>query len=159
MLKGDHRRGDVPFGGSPAQCVPVHFHHVVPAEHGVAFSPALWETSPSLFLFFPFSPLRVFVCVSVCEMLSCYVVPSFQRRKLPIRGPPAWIGHRAAVWPARMNATPNFSTRVPPMQPLKHVCWTASGCHQEGGRGGHFLHFLSYFSPFLSLVFVSLSPF
>lgn len=101
MLKGDHRRGDVPFGGRPTQCVPVHFHHVVPAEHGVAFSPALWETRLFPPLFFLTTPT---VCVCVCLMLSYNVVPSFQHHKLPIRGPPAWIGHRAAVWPAGMNA-------------------------------------------------------
>lgn len=70
MLKGDHRQGDVPFGGSPAQCVPVHFHHVVPAEHGVAFSPALWETSPSLSLFFVLPPPCVCVCVCVWDAVA-----------------------------------------------------------------------------------------
>lgn len=45
------------------------------------------------------------VCLCVCVMLSSYVVPSFQRHKLPVLGPPAWIGHRDSVWHARMNAT------------------------------------------------------
>ena len=50
--------------------------------------------------------LCVCVCVCVCVMLSSCVVPSFQRHKLPVLGPPAWIGHRDSVWHARMNATP-----------------------------------------------------
>lgn len=100
MLKEGHWRGD----GSPAQCVPVHFHHVIPAEHGVAFSPALWETSLSFLSLFVHVCVRAQACVCQCVTLPSYVVPSFQQHKLPVLGPPAWIGHGDSVWPARMNA-------------------------------------------------------
>lgn len=119
MLKKDHQRRGVPSPGSPAQCVPVHFHHVVPAEHGVAFSPALWDTS------LPF--LWPHVCVCAC--VSC--LPSFRQRELPVPGPPAWIGHRAPLWPSWINtnqglyqnptnATPQ-STSVGQRRPAKRT--------------------------------------
>lgn len=137
MLKKRSPERRCPFGGSPAQCVPVHFHHVVPAEHGVAFSPALWETSLSF--------LSLCVCVCVCVMLSSYVVPSFQRHKLPVLGPPAWIGHRDSVWHAWMNATPILYQNATNATP-KACLLDNAGLP----RGGHFLHFLFYFSLFLS---------
>lgn len=92
-LKKDHRRRGVPSPGSRTQCVPVHFHHVVPAEHGVAFSPALWDAS------LPFLLPRVCVCACVL----CYSISSFRLRDYPVPGPLAWIGHRAPLWPSWMN--------------------------------------------------------
>lgn len=74
-------------------------------------------------------------------MLSCYVVPSFQRHKLPVLGPPAWIGHRETVWPAWMNATQKATNATP-----KACLLDSTGLP----RGGHFLHFLFYF--FLSVL-------
>lgn len=71
-------------------------------------------------------------------MLSSYVVPSFQRHKLPVLGPPAWIGYRDSVWHARMNAT-----LIPTNATLK-ACLSDSGGLP---RGGHFPHFVCYFSP------------
>lgn len=87
-------------------------------------------------------------------MLSSYVVPSFQRHKLPVLGPPAWIGHRDSVWHARLNATlilhQNATNATPKGSLLDSVGLP---------RGGHFLHFLFYFSPFLSFLFFFLSFF
>lgn len=95
------------------------------------------------------------VCLCVCVMLSSYVVPSFQRHKLPVLGPPAWIGHRDSVWHARMNATLILYQNATNATP-KACLLDSAGLP----RGGHILHFLFYFSIFLSsLVFFSLSFF
>lgn len=90
-------------------------------------------------------------------MLSSYVVPSFQRHKLPVLGPPAWIGHRGSVWHARMNATLILYQNATNATPK--ACLLDSAALP---RGGHFLHFLfcfSVFLPFFSCLFFPLSFF
>lgn len=77
-------------------------------------------------------------------MLSSCVVPSFQRHKLPVLGPPAWIGHRDSVWHARMNATLILYQNATNATP-KACLLDSAGLP----RGGHFLQFLFYFFPFL----------
>lgn len=105
MLKKDHRRRGVPSPGSPTQCVPVHFHHVVPAEHGVAFSPALWDAS--LFSH------RVFVCARACRatLSRAFVISLFQGLQHGLAIEPH-CGHLGWI-------QTGDSTRIPPMQPPK----------------------------------------
>lgn len=105
MLKKDHRRRGVPSPGSPTQCVPVHFHHVVPAEHGVAFSPALWDAS--LFSH------RMFVCARACRatLSRAFVISLFQGLQHGLAIEPH-CGHLGWIQTGE-------STRIPPMQPPK----------------------------------------
>lgn len=105
MLKKDHRRRGVPSPGSPTQCVPVHFHHVVPAEHGVAFSPALWDAS--LFSH------RVFVCARACRatLSRAFVISLFQGLQHGLAIKPH-CGHLGWI-------QTGDSTRIPPLQPPK----------------------------------------
>lgn len=105
MLKKDHRRRGVPSPGSPTQCVPVHFHHVVPAEHGVAFSPALWDAS--LFSH------RVVVCARArrATLSRAFVISLFQGLQHGLAIEPH-CGHLGWI-------QTGDSTRIPPMQPPK----------------------------------------
>lgn len=73
-------------------------------------------------------------------MLSNYVVPSFQQHKLPVLGPPVWIGHRDSVWHAPMNATPILYQNATNATP-KACLLDSSGLPREG----HFLQFLFSF--------------
>lgn len=141
MLKKDHRRHDVPSPGSPAQCVPVHFHRVVPAEHGVAFSPALWDTS------LPF--LSPHVCVCAC-VRACQAPPS--RALSGVNSLFQGLQHGLATVGlcGRLRwMRPRDSTRIPPFQAPKAHLLRSAGLPREVPRSPSLLLLLFSFLLFL----------